>query len=240
VAKQTGIVSNLYVDDADISGDVGAVDSISQTRTQLDVTGINKDHMERLPGVSDGSLSFTSFFNTTGAHAELAAMSTAARIVTVALGTAIGASAASLVGAEMTYSPVRGQDGSLVAQTEFNAHINGGGLEWGNLHTAGGKETFAAAGSAATLNGGTATTTGAAAYLHLFSIGSGTATFKIQDSSDDSSFTDVSGLAFTAASAGTQQRVATAGTATLRQYTKVVATGTFGTAVVAVNLIRGL
>jgi hypothetical protein len=240
VAKQTGIVSNLYVDDANLSGDVGAVNTIAMSRAQLNVTGIDKDHMERLPGLGDATIGFTSFFNTTGAHAELSAMGTAAKIVTVSLGTAVGAPAASLVGAEMSYSPTRGEDGSLVANTEFTAHIDGAGIEWGELHTAGGRETFTAAGSASTLDGGTATSTGAAAYLHLFSIGSGTATFKIQDSADDSSFADVTGLAFTAVSAGTAQRVATAGTATLRRYTKVVATGTFGTAVVAVNLIRGL
>lgn len=240
MAKQTGIVSNLYVDDANLSGDVGAVDTIAMSRAQLDVTGIDKDHRERLPGIGDANISFTSFFNTAGAHGELAGMGTAAKVVTVALGTAIGYTAASIVGAEMTHNTTRGEDGSLVAQTNFTAHIDGAGIEWGELHTAGGRETFTAAGSAATLDGLAATTTGAAAYLHLFSIGSGTATFKVQDSADDLSFTDVTGLAFTAASAGTAQRVATAGTATLRRYTKVVATGTFGTAVVAVNLIRGL
>lgn len=240
MAKQTGIVSNLYIDDANVSGDIGSISGLNMSRAQLNVTGIDKEFHERLPGVGDASLGFSSFFNTAGAHAELSGMGTAVKVVTYTAGTAIGNSAASMISAQVSYNTVRGEDGSLVSQTEAMSAIDGAGLEWGSLHTAGGREIFASAGSAATLDGGTATTTGAAAYLHVFSLGSGTATFKIQDSGDDSSFTDVTGLAFTAASVGTAERVATAGTATLRRYTKVVATGTFGTAVVAVNLIRGI
>lgn len=240
MAKQTGIVSHCYIDDTDASGDVGAVDAISQSRAQLDVTAINADFMERLPGIEDASMSFTAFFNNTGTHAELRSMGTAAKVATVSLGTAIGAPAASMLGASVAYNTTRGADGSLVSQAEFQPTISGGGLEWGYLHTVGGKETFTAAGSGTTLDGSASSTTGAAAYLHLFSIGSGTATFKIQDSADNSSYADVTGLAFTAASAGTSARVATAAGATLRRYTKVVATGTFGTAVAAVTLIRGI
>lgn len=241
MAKQTGIVSHMYLDDADITGDVGAVDSISQTRAQLDVTGIGSDHMERLPGVADASMSFTSYFNRALSHAELSGMGTAAKVATISLGTAVGAAAASVVGAEVSFNGTRGTDGSMVFQSEIVPHISGGGIEWGTLHTTGGKETFASAGSAtASVDGGTATSTGAAAYLHLFSIGSGTATFHVYDSADDSTFAAVTGLSFTAASAATAERVATAGTATLRRYTKVVTTGTFGTAVAAVNVIRGI
>jgi len=236
MAKQTGIPSKLWIDALDASGDIGVVNAINSSRAQLDVTSIQSDYMERLPGIGDASLSFSAFFNTAGAHAQLRAMATANKIVTVSLGTAIGAAASTMIGPEVTYNTTRGQDGSLVSQAEFVSN-NGQGNEWGFL---GANQSFAAAGSAATLDGAAATTTGAAAVLHLTSIGSGTATFKVQDSADDSSYADVTGLAFTAASAGTAQRVETAAGATLRRYTKVVATGTFGTAVAAVNIIRGL
>lgn len=236
MAKQTGIVSKLFMDSRNESGDIGAINSISLSRAQLDVTSIESEFMERLPGVGDGSMSFTSFFNPTGVHARLSAMSTAVKLVTAALGTAIGDAAATLNGPEVGYSTQRGADGSLVSTAEFVSY-GGNGVEWGRL---GANGTFASAGSAATLDGTASSSTGAAAVLHLLSIASGTATFKVQDSADDASYADVTGLAFTAASAGTAQRVETAVTATLRRYTKVVATGTFGTAVAAVNIIRGL
>lgn len=236
MAKQTGIPSKLWIDAFDVSGDIGVINNVGSSRAQLDVTSIQSDYMERLPGIGDATLSFSSFFNTAGAHAQLRAMATANKIITVSLGTAIGAVASTMAGPEVTYSTVRGADGSLVSTVEAVSN-NGQGNEWGNL---GANQSFASAGSAATLDGGAATTTGAAAVLHLTSIGSGTATFKVQDSADDSSYDDVSGLAFTASSAGTAQRVSTAAGATLRRYTKVVATGTFGTAVAAVNVIRGL
>lgn len=236
MSKQTGIPSKLWIDAFDVSGDIGVIDSINSSRAQLDVTSIQSDYMERLPGLGDAGLSFSSFFNTAGAHAQLRAMATANKIVTVSLGTAIGASAATMVGPEVAYNTVRGADGSLVSTTEVVSN-NGQGNEWGQL---GANQTFSAAGSAATLDGAAETTTGAAAVLHLTSIASGTATFKVQDSDDDASYADVTGLAFSAASAGTALRVETAAGATLRRYTKVVATGTFGTAVAAVNVIRGL
>lgn len=236
MSKQTGIPSKLWIDAFDVSGDIGVVNTIGSSRAQLDVTSIQSDFMERLPGLGDATLSFSSFFNTAGAHAQLRAMATANKVVTVSLGTAIGAAASTMVGPEVTYNTTRGEDGSLASTAEFVSN-NGQGNEWGSL---GANQTFSAAGSAATLDGAAATTTGAAAVLHLTSIASGTATFKVQDSSDDSSYTDVTGLTFTAASAGTAQRVETAAGATLRRYTKVVATGTFTTAVAAVNVIRGL
>lgn len=236
MSKQTGIISNLYLDDADLSGDVGAVDSIAQSRAQLDVTAINKDHMERLPGVSDGSMQFTSYFNTAGAHAELSAMATAAKIATVSLGTAVGDAAASCVAAEVSYNVNRGQDGSLVTQANVLPDINGGGIEWGSLLT--GKATLTPGTASASVDGGAASSTGAAAYLHVFSVTAGTVTVSVVDSADDSSFAAVSGLSFTATAAGTAERVETAGTATLRRYARWVMSG--GTAVVAVNLIRGL
>src|SRR5690242_7475665 len=225
MAKQTGIVSKLFIDAYDVSGDIGAINTIGLSRSQLDVTSIQSDFMERLPGIGDGTLSFTSFFNTAGAHARLSAMATATKLVTASLGTAVGAVAATINGPEATYNTTRGNDGSLVSQADFVSY-GGNGVEWGRLGTTA-TQSFASAGSAATLDGTASSSTGAAAVLHLISIASGTATFKVQDSADDASYADVTGLAFTAASAGTAQRVETAGTATLRRYTKVVATGTF-------------
>jgi len=236
MAKQTGIKSNFYLDSSDLSGDVGAIDSINKARAQLDVTSIASDFMERLPGIEDASMGFTAFYNNTGAHAQLRAMGTAATVATVSLGVAVGASAASMVGAKVSFTNTRGQDGSLVQQAQILPTISGGGLEWGNLLTAG---TVSATGTASsTLDNAASTSTGGAAYLHVFSVTAGTVTVAVQDSADNSSFSNVTGLSFTAASAGTAQRVETAGTASIGRYTRINVSG--GTAVLAVNFVRGL
>jgi hypothetical protein len=64
----------------------------------------------------------------------------------------------------------------------------------------------------------------------------GTVTVTVQDSADNANFTAVPGLAFTAAAAGTAERVASSGTA-IERYTRYNVAG--GTAVIAVTLHRG-
>jgi hypothetical protein len=235
VAKQTGIGANLYVDEYDLSGDVGAVGTIGSSRTQLDVTGINKDFMERLPGLGDGQISYTGFYNPAGAHAVLAPIGTAAQHVTVTLGTAVGAGAASLHGVEVNFDKTRGNDGSLVFSTEALSHA-GFGTEWGFLLTAG-KATAAGSGTAtSTVDNAVATSNGGAAFLHAFSIGSGTATVIVEHSTDNATFASITGGTFAAFSAATSERITLTGT--INRYTRYNATGTFGTAVFAVNINR--
>jgi hypothetical protein len=86
--------------------------------------------------------------------------------------------------------------------------------------------------------GAVSTLFGAAAYLHVISVASGTATFTVQDSDDDLSFTPVTGLAFTGATGATTQRLQTAAGATIRQYVRIQGTGVHGAAVVFVNFVR--
>lgn len=74
-----------------------------------------------------------------------------------------------------------------------------------------------------------ATSTGWHAHLHVTAVSSGTWTIKLQDSSDNSSFSDVTGGGFTAATGATAQRLAGAAlTTTLRRYVRYVATAVGG------------
>lgn len=63
--KQTGLGDNFYVAGYDLSGDVSSVDTISGGPTLLDVTTLKQKGHERLGGVRDGSMSFTSFMEVT-------------------------------------------------------------------------------------------------------------------------------------------------------------------------------
>jgi hypothetical protein len=86
----------------------------------------------------------------------------------------------------------------------------------------------------------TSTAFGLAAYLHVLSIGSGSATFTVQDSSNRTAWTNVTGGAFTAASAAGTQRIQTSKTGTVRRYVRVNVTGTFTNVVAVVNYVRYL
>lgn len=79
-------------------------------------------------------------------------------------------------------------------------------------------------------NDGAATTTGWTAQLHVFLVDGGSWVIKLEDSADNSSWSDVSGGAFTAATTVTAQRLQSAAGATLRRYVRYTATRTGGSA----------
>lgn len=237
MAKQTGIGANLWIDAFNVTGDVGAVDAINSSRTQIDVTDIEHDFVERLPGIGDGSISFSGFYNASagGLHqAYGSAFGTAISIVTVALGTAIGSPAASIGAARVSYNVTRGADGSLATSAQADSGI-GYGTDWGFL-LAGRASTTGTA--TVTVDNGAASSAGAQAYLHVVSVQAGTVTVIVQDSPDNSSFTNVTGLSFTATSAGTAQYLATAAGASIARYLRYNVTG--GTATFALNVSRNV
>jgi hypothetical protein len=233
VAKITGIGANLWVDQYNVSGDVGAVDSITSSRALLDVTSIEDDYMSRLPGLGDGSISFSGYFNPSagGLHQSYgSAFGTAISIVTIALGTAIGSPAASIGGARASYNTTRGADGALAIQASAESGI-GYGTDWGVLLAGRASATGTAT---TTVNNGTATASGAQAYLHITAVAAGTPTVLVEHSADNSSFSTL--LTFTASSTAVAEYKATAAGATVEQYLRYNVTG--GTATFALNVSR--
>lgn len=82
---------------------------------------------------------------------------------------------------------------------------------------------------------------GAQAYLQVTAFTGTDVTVKIQDSADNSSFTDVTGLTFAQTTAAhTAQRIATANTATIRRYLRAVTVTSAGftSATFAVTVVR--
>lgn len=239
MAKQSGLTSAFFVGTADISGDVGSVGTIEIARAALDVTAIDKSAIERITGLRDGSMSFNSYWNTSAGAAEtvLEALPRTDIQCSLFIGSTVGYPAASMIAKQLNYAPSRGQDGSLVATTNLQA--NGYGLEWGEMLTTG-KQTFASGATNGTSIdlGAVSTLFGAAGYLHVFSVGSGTPTVAIADSADNSSFTAITGMTFTASPAATTERLQGAVGATVRRYVRVQVTGTYTNLVCAVNFVR--
>lgn len=67
MAKSSGLGDNFYIGGYDLSGDIGSVDQISTPVATFDVTAIKDIAAERIYGRRDGQLSFTSFFEYSGA-----------------------------------------------------------------------------------------------------------------------------------------------------------------------------
>jgi hypothetical protein len=228
MAKASGLGDNLYVGGYDLSGDIGSLGKIQGGQKPIDVTGINKLAHERLGGVRDGSMSWSAFFNTAVGHAQpvLSALPTADVVATYCRGTTLGDPCASLVAKQLNYDGNRTPAGDFTFAVD--AEANAYGLEWGRQLTAG-LRTDAAATNGTGIDTTASLSFGAQAYLQVTAFTGTDVTVKIQDSADNVTFADVTGLTFTQVTAAPfTQRLATANTATIRQYLRAVTVTTGG------------
>lgn len=244
MTKASGIGHNLYVAQYDLTGDTGSVQTIAGPRGTTVVTGLASAGVERILTHRDGEITFTSFWNiaTDQVHTALSGLVTTDRLVTYAgltSGGTVGDPAASLNAKQINYDPTRGQDGSLVETTQFLGNA-GNGLEWGQLLTTG-KQTYATG----TVNGASidlgavSTLFGSSAYLHVFSIGSGTSTFTVTDSADNITF-GTTLHTFTAVTTATSERLQGSTSGTVRRYVRLEKTGVSTATVAVVNFVRHL
>lgn len=225
MSKSSGLGDNLYIDGYDLSGDIGSLSRVGGSRAALDVTGIDKAAFERVHGIRDGAIEFTSFFNAADgqAHPKLSALPTADVIVSYFRGATVGNAAACLVAKQIGYDPTRGTDGALTLNT--SAQANGYGLEWGVMLTAG-VQSDSEATDSASFDLGAAGANGAQAYLHVFSVTGTSCTVSIESSSDDGGDDDFASLIdFTAATDRTAERKTVTGA--VEQYLRVSTSGTF-------------
>lgn len=239
--KQGGLGQRFFVGGYDLSGDVGAVQTARGIRNLLEVPGLDKSAMERIVGRRDGEISFNSWYNPTvdQQHTALKDLPTGDRDVMYCDGALVGNPAACLHGKQINYDWNLGNDGSL--QASIQALANEFGLEWCKQLTAG-LRTDGSATNGASVDDAAATAFGASAYLIMRSFAGTSCVVKIQDSADNSSFADVTGLTFATITVNTPQgqRLETALTATLRRYVRVVTTGTFSNIQFAVAYCRYL
>ena len=239
MAKQSGLGDNFYVHGYDVSGDLGSV-SVSGGPAALTVTGINKSAHERIGGHRTGVMSWQAWFNpaTDRAHDRFSTLPTTDVHCAYFRGTTLGNPAACQVSKQINYDGSRGDDGAFTFAVE--AQCNGFGVEWGRSLTAG-IRTDTAATNGTSIDTAASADFGAQAYLQAFAFSGTDVTVKIQDSADNSSFTDVAGMAFTQLTAGnTAERIATANTATIRRYVRAVTvtTGGFSSLAFAVVLVK--
>lgn len=246
MAKQSGIGDNLYVDGYDLSGDVGAIDSIEQSQGLFDVTAIDKGAIERLGLQRDASMAFNYYFNDVAgqSHPVLKTVPSTDRIICYYRGTSLGGNVFALVGKQTDNSFNREQDGSLLGS--FTAEKSNGGDDGWCVSMTAGKRTDTSATEGTGVDNAAASAAGLVAFLQAFSFSGTDVTVKIQESSDNGSgdaFADVTGGGFTQITTGgppLAQRIATGAIAVERYLRAVtVTTGGFSSLVFAVAVRRG-
>jgi hypothetical protein len=254
MAKRSSLGGKFFLNGIDLSGDVGAVDSMGSPRELYDVTSVCKSATERIAGKADINISYTGFFNdaTSQLHLTNRALgaAAAAQDILYAVAGAIGDPAfmAACV-RQVDYAPTRGADGSLtIAITAQGA--GGFAPEWGIMLTAGLASQCCDAALASINNATsgegcspTSTCLGIAAHLHVASITGGSSSFTaiVQQSSDNGSSdafgTKLSMTTVAQASAPTSERKSASGAT--EQYLRVLTTGCWTNAKFAIGVRRG-
>ncbi len=226
MSKQSGLGDNLYVNGRNVSGDIQQVNELGGGPTALEMTGIDKEAFERKGGLADGRMNVTTFWNTDEgqAHEVYSTMNRTDNVCSYLRGPGVGRPVANIIGKQTNYDGSRPQDGSFTLAVSSLG--NRYGLEWGVQLTPGFRtDTDATNGSSIDTTSSQAF--GAQAFLHVADFDGDDATIIIQDSADDSNWTDVADLSFAELTSFTDpygERIQTARDATIRRYLRVVTT----------------
>lgn len=233
MAKQGGLGSRFLVGGYDLSGDISALSSVSSSLAPIDVTGIDKFAHERIAGLRDGTMSFTSFWNAALSVPVLGSLPKTDTLMTFIPGPQqLGGPSAWLQALQVSYNPTRANSGELTMATEGQGE--GWGLEWCQNLTAGLRSDTAAT-NGPDVDGGTGSASGAAAYLQVTGFAGTSVTVTVQHSADNSAWSPLA--AFTAVTAAPAwQRVAVSGA--VDRYLRVITEGTFTSAVFAAAVVR--
>jgi hypothetical protein len=230
MAKSSGLGARFFAAGVDLSGDIGGLSAIGKSRPTKNVTGIDKDGIERIHLRKNGRVEYAAHWNPSGAHVTLSDLPTSDQLVTYCHRATLGSTAASMIGKQINYDGTEAADGGL--DFTVQAQSNGFGLEWGQLLTAGVEETTGSGSLDGLDYGATIDTTefGLQAYLHVFAFDGTSATVAIQDSDDDADtdpYGNVTDAVFAAASAVGTQRLQTDRDQTVKRWLRVNVTGTF-------------
>lgn len=238
MAKETGLGARLFLDEYDISNDVGSVGNISKAINVLELTGIDKSAPERQAGLRTAQITNSPYWNPTNAHLAMRNRNGTDRLVSYYHRATLGAPVASMVCKQVAYDGTRGADGSFTAN--HDSLSNAYWLDWGLALTAGKRtDTTATNGTGVDFSlQGAPLSFGLQAYVHVFSFTGTNVTFTIQSSSDNGvgdAFSAVTGGAFTAMTGVGFQRIQTSRTQAIERYLRVVTSGTFTNVVFAVQ-----
>lgn len=218
--------SRVYFNSADLSGFLSAADVQTEVDNSDTSTFLNDGYRSNMAGLQGHTYSFDGFHD---ASLPLpAAMGVDAGVLSVGIGggATVGdpVELASITSTSLGKNPT--MDGAVAISWAAQAT---GHLGLGQVLHPNSEDTNTTTGSSK--DDGASTSAGWTAHLHVFLVDGGSWVVKVQDSADNSSWADVSGLSFTAATGVTQQRLVSASaTATLRRYVRAVATRTGGSA----------
>ena len=213
MAKTSGLGDSLFVNGYDLSGDVGAIQTLSHTIGEMNATGLNKSAMERLQLLHDSELSFNCFFTgdssdsgNVHAHERLRTLSNT-RLVTYFNGTTAGNLAAGHGALQFNYDLERGDDGALLGSVTTKSS-DGYGLDVGRILDVAAAPT--AVGNGTVLDLGTHGWATTALHLHVTAFTGTSVTLIIQTDDNSGMSTPTTYGTFATVSGRTYERLAVA------------------------------
>ncbi|MGH3402673.1 MAG: hypothetical protein ACRDRJ_09225 [Streptosporangiaceae bacterium] len=191
----------------------------------IDSTDITQSAHSRLPGLRDGSIELTNFFDPAPgmAHDAYSPLTLADVLCTYLRGQAIGNPALCQNSLQLNYDPARAADGALTEKVTCQADKYG--QEWGRQLTPGPRTDTEATDGTAYDQGG-ATDFGAQAYLQAIALTGTDVTVTIQHSADNSTWSTL--MAFEQIVSGNSnlppsaQRISVANTTTVDEYIRAI------------------
>ena len=238
MAKESGLNVRLYVEGKDMSGSANALDGAGYSQAMLETTPLNTSAATRITGLADGTLSVNGYFDTSDDAPwaeDSGKLPSSDAVVLVALSSAVGDPSVGMNAKEGEFNVSRSSGSAISITSSFSG--NGMGGEFGEMLTAH-DDTHSSAGSGTVVDSGASSSSGGAGYVQVISLGSGSVVVNLQESTSSggsySNFMTFSTVA--AAAAPSAERVTMEGT--VQRYIKVVTTGTFSNAKIAVAFAR--
>ncbi len=234
MAKINGLGVRIYANGYDLNTDVNALSGIGSNQALLDVTSLSKSATERIIGLKDSTLSVNGWFdNATGmSHDAFESIAGDSEVI-MTMGTSRGDAACGMVADQSSYNIDRSQGSAIATTVEFSTS-DGEGLNWGVVLTDGPEQTDSSAANSASVDNAASTSNGARAVISVESIASGSAVIKIQESTNDSAWSDM--MTFSTVTDRTSEATSMEGT--VARYLRVQTTGTFTDLVFVVQLAR--
>jgi hypothetical protein len=194
-----------------------------------DTTVLGAEWKTNQAGIADATMSWEGLYEPAYDDTLYAVVSLPAAdsVATYCPGGRTAGSLARLVLVNDTALGTSGSADDLIAMTM--AMAVDGAVQFGWLLHPFGEDTNTTTGTG--LDGTASTSTGWTAHLHVSAVDGGSWVIKLEDSADNSNWSDVTGGAFTAATTSTSERIQSASTTTtLRRYVRYTATRTGGSA----------
>lgn len=220
MTKTSGLGQAFYVGGSDLSTDTQS-GTHGGGPAPGDFTDVTQSARARQGLLRNGVIAMTMYYDPALAHPVLSALPTTDVVMTYCTGISVGAPAYCVNAKQVNYDGTRAADGMYLFKVDGTS--NAFGAEWGNLLTAGMRtDTGAANGTGFDTLG--SLSFGGQAYLHASAFSGTDVTVTIQDSADNSSFSNVAGLSFAQITGGTPsaQRIATGNTSTIRRYVRAI------------------